>query len=279
METMTPSFIGNLDGVTYKVIYKTKDILSNNAIRYDLYKGYVNGEIVSNILPFNAYTKQFTPMSEAHADFLFDKLPFENAYLFQYKIIDLIVDGKKYFPNVNPFGDDNEAEGLLFRIAVWTIYGLIQMECTAKEHVFMRYENNEYILKSVTLPDTESLLNVLESPSPRYYSVVTPIVGGNFHYRHVPHCLQYVNNIKVTHPAAATTMELSKLFAVDHALYYENYTNTEPEESSMLQSDTIFSNNIVIPPEPVNKQSGDIVYENENIPIVKKKKRIKKKIV
>lgn len=247
--SMLYNLVGDVDGVPYKIIYINDDIFENNAVRNNLYQGFIGNTVEENVQPWNTYTQQFTSIDRAHADFLLDELPFDESYIFQYKIVEIEIDGVSHKPSDNyttPLNIELNNNVKLF-MGVWTMYGLIQIQCYANDNVFILwtdqniYNKPQFILTHKTLPNIDTIDNKFPTLSPRYYSVVTPLVNGLFHYRHAPICLQNVNNIKITHPSDAVTFPLETIFQVQHNKYYKYYDENENEALTMGE-ETLFYN-------------------------------------
>lgn len=232
-------FVGDLDGVTYQVVYLNPNkIKRNNSVPYNL-TAYFNteGNIIQigteNMIQgyWNAYTQTISDIKSAHADHLFNVLPFYLSYVFQYKIVAYEINNVRYEPQNNytePQEIPIETTTKLF-MGIWTEYGLIEIECNPLENVFINWNNKnvndtpQFILTHKTLPDFNNEQHQIDIERPRNFTIVTPLRNKLFHYRHIPLCFQFVQNWKIISPPDAIDYSIEEIFKVNHNEYYQNF--------------------------------------------------------
>lgn len=178
---------------------------------------------------WNCYKQRPTQYRRAHAKNLSKLLPFEKSYIFQYKIVSFQIEdeSKKHYPYNNytePQYIPLNNKIKLF-MGLWCEYGLIEVECNAVDNMVLEWtdqtEDNipQFILKRdpkfddiIKLPT--KIVDDIQIKSPRYYSMVSPIVNNNINSFHHPICFQNVTNVRVVNPKDAVNYSISELCKV-----------------------------------------------------------------
>ncbi|AJD20076.1 VP91/95 [Tipula oleracea nudivirus] len=221
---------GNIDYIPYVVFYVNEEIFENNANRSNLqYKGY---EKLPDNKYFNAYTQQPSDLLSAHDQLTLAILPFNKSYLFQYRILYYISkDDSIRYPEID-FEYDQYIDVTTVAelcLGIWTEYGAIRIECKIIPDTLLFWKGSDktqipsFNFHHKTLPIINDVLSTIQILQPRYYSAVTPVYKNFYKYKHIPICLQYIQNIEILLPSDARSYDIDKIFKVHHNSYYENY--------------------------------------------------------
>jgi hypothetical protein len=212
--------MGDSDGVIYGSAIQLTPELAKNRSPDSLQSGYIGGNLVTdNTLFFNAYTQNFTDISEAHS-----LVALQNLHGYEY-ITNYSTEARLFSHVAGPIdGDDN------CLVSCWTIFGAVSMWCKIKENVVRNPVDGT--LTNIYMPPKDTIITILEglesNPGP-LYGYVTNIIDNEFRRLHIPDVLQYCDVIEVLTPQLARNMPISELLTdtVPLKLIYTNLLESE----------------------------------------------------
>lgn len=198
---------GDLDFIIYAIMYDMSVEIPNRSIEnlfdYIDADGLTISPPEESNLYFNAYNLEFTEFDLAHSSNGIDLLPFENSFIYQYRVLDL---------------DENNN---VVTMVSWTHFGLVKIKGLLSS--FAKVDEN-FQLSHLTLPLTKDIIEPL-IPINRFNGILSNIKHQMYSYLHEPICLQYLENVEILEPPLAITLGIENLFQVYHENYYENFTD------------------------------------------------------
>lgn len=205
-DVVTPIY-GDQDFVTFAIEYDMSvEIPYRVPTDLQSYKDS-DGAIIS-VAPnyWNAYLNTTSSFENAHATEI-DQLPFDNSFIYQYKILNVL----------------NEKSA---QMLTWTKFGLVKLAIEIDPTTCYFDENN--LISHKTLPETKYLV---QHNGTTFYGRLTNIKDKEFLLKHIPLCLQFVVNFSVLAPTLAK--DTPALFDVIHENYYVQRPMTDLEYENL----------------------------------------------